>query len=354
MKIGLLATIPALVCLTASGAFAGDQPTRLLLLSNDPALAHAVSSALGPWGVTVVPSDLAALGPSMPLAATDARTIAEREHVDGVAWVSRSDSGTALWTYDVHTEQTVSRPLTSAPPYDEALAASVALSLKTLLRSTEVAPKEERVTQPAAPAAPEAATTATPTPAVVSAPAERPRSRASRASNAPRPWLGELGAGARFGASSAAVAEPRLSIVVGYAIARWTLGLGASFGAGATSQSDAYSLHLSDTTVGLLGRLDVLRARAWSAGVSANVGAHVLVLSGDAGTARQAVNDTRLDVSVGAGLFAGRRLARSLMLGASVDVDAMTLRQRFYVAGALATDEGALSISTTLWLRFQP
>lgn len=332
-------------------ASAADPQTRLLLFSQDPALIHAVSSALGPWGVVVIPSDAVAPGSAMPLAALDARTIANREHVDGVAWISTSAGGNALWIYDVHADQTVMRSLAVAPPYDEVHAASVALSLKTLLRSTEVAPTIERLGSAPASSAP--------TPAVLAPTAAAPPSvpAPTRSASAPRPrrdrdpsWVGQLGAGARFGASSNAVAEPRFALLVGRWFSRLSLALGATFGPSTSAQTDRYALRLSDTTVGAMARYALIDVGRFRGGVGLRVDLNIVNVWGDAGAQRVAVSDTRVDVALGGGAFGLVRLARSLSVGASVDVNALTLRQQFYVANELAIDMHPVSVDAFVWL----
>jgi hypothetical protein len=137
----LALTLPSLALAQAA------ETRRLVLVSVDAELSGAVSTSLAPWGVELVSIDGDAPA-SMPLAADRGRDIAAREHADAVVWISISDAGPALWVYDADADRSLSRGLTSAPPYDEPTAAAVALTLKTLLRHSLVAPVAERAVVP--------------------------------------------------------------------------------------------------------------------------------------------------------------------------------------------------------------
>lgn len=98
-------------------------------------LLHAVTRTLAAWNVEVaaVPDDNP--GPTMPASSSEGRRIAEQYDALAVVWVSESNDGFALWVFDRRTDQVAARPLPSGPPFDEPLAAQVALTVKTLLRT---------------------------------------------------------------------------------------------------------------------------------------------------------------------------------------------------------------------------
>lgn len=98
-------------------------------------LLHAVTRTLAAWDVEVaaVPDDNP--GPTMPASSSEGRRIAEQHGAIAVVWVSESEDGFALWVFDRRTDQVAARPLPSGPPFDEPLAAQVALTVKTLLRT---------------------------------------------------------------------------------------------------------------------------------------------------------------------------------------------------------------------------
>jgi hypothetical protein len=80
----------------------------------------------------------------MPDSGEAARRIAEAHSTGAVVWVSVADGGSALWIYDAAEDRIAARALAAEPPYDDATAAAVALSIKTLLRHSRVAPEPER------------------------------------------------------------------------------------------------------------------------------------------------------------------------------------------------------------------
>lgn len=135
--------------LTALPALAAAQPDgrRVVLVAIDGELTRAVHTSLAPWGTELVSVDGDAPA-SMPLASDRGRAIAAEHHADAVVWISASDAGPALWVYDVEADRSLARALTSAPPFDEATAAAVALTIKTLLRHSAVAPTSERAAPP--------------------------------------------------------------------------------------------------------------------------------------------------------------------------------------------------------------
>ena len=114
------------------------------LVDADPELDHAVSLALSPWNVSAQVIHEASPGTDLPGAARRAAALAQRLHASVIVWVSPLDSGSLLWIYDTDRDEVSTRELAEAPPFSSPEAASVALSLKTLLRTTEVAPQKER------------------------------------------------------------------------------------------------------------------------------------------------------------------------------------------------------------------
>lgn len=120
------------------------QQRLVALVDADPELEHAVSLALSPWNVSTQVFHEAAPGTDLPGAARRAASLARTLHASVVVWVSPSDSGSLLWIYDSDRDEVSTRELAEAPPFSSPEAASVALSLKTLLRTTEVAPQRER------------------------------------------------------------------------------------------------------------------------------------------------------------------------------------------------------------------
>ncbi len=148
-----LVLLGLLTCVAPSVACAQASPQRVVLVDADAELLRAVRSSLAPWGVDIVSVDGDVPPGSMPLAAESGRAIALERHADAVVWISDGSSGAALWVYDARAERSLARELTAAPPFDPPTAAAVALTLKTLLLHSTVAPVRERAAPPAPPPA---------------------------------------------------------------------------------------------------------------------------------------------------------------------------------------------------------
>ncbi len=135
-----------LVAAFVSSSASADERPVIVVVGGGAAFRDAVALALSPWHVDVRRGDGAAPRSTMPRAADEARDIAVRYHAVGVAWLAAPDgSAPALFVYDAKTEQVVSRAYATGLPLDEPSAAAAALSVKTLFRSSTVAPLEERI-----------------------------------------------------------------------------------------------------------------------------------------------------------------------------------------------------------------
>ncbi len=126
-------------------------PPHVAVVDGDAALVHALDVALAPWGVEVSEHAVVGPGATMPMAADRARMLAKDTHADVVVWLSSAGAGEtpeppafALWVYDADSGHASTRRLPSGPPFDERTAAGIALSVKTILRTTTIAPPPER------------------------------------------------------------------------------------------------------------------------------------------------------------------------------------------------------------------
>lgn len=117
---------------------------RVAAIDPDAELTRALEVALSTWDATVLDVRIETPGAAMPIAVERARAIALEQRADVVVWVSSSEAGYALWIYDVDSDHASARALETAPPFEPATAAAVALAVKTLLRGTVVAPPPER------------------------------------------------------------------------------------------------------------------------------------------------------------------------------------------------------------------
>jgi hypothetical protein len=139
-----LAAIFALLCL-ASTAWPAEQ--RVAVLQPDEELVRAISLALAPWGLETIRSREPLPGPSHPEIRVATR-LAQQLGVQALVWVTQADEGALLWVFDVGSGDVTTRLLTQTLPFDSAAAAAVALSVKTVLRASEIAPPAERFGSP--------------------------------------------------------------------------------------------------------------------------------------------------------------------------------------------------------------
>jgi len=140
MSFVLRAAIFFVVLLVTSSARA--ERRRLGFVHATERLERAVAIALSPWEIDTVP--LESSSGENPMLTRDARLVAAQKEVDAVAWLVESEGERAIWLYDAHDDQAVTRQVTPGE-IDDASAASIALSLKTLLRASTVAPAQERL-----------------------------------------------------------------------------------------------------------------------------------------------------------------------------------------------------------------
>jgi hypothetical protein len=147
----LAAALLALVVLLAAGGAAAEAQ-RIVVLQPDDELFRAISLSLSPWNVESTRSDALPPHASQPEAVERASQLARELRVQAVVWTSRAERGSVLWVFDARGGGITTRMLAETPPFDSAAAAAVALSVKTMLRSSVVAPPAERFgARPAAP-----------------------------------------------------------------------------------------------------------------------------------------------------------------------------------------------------------
>jgi len=221
------ALILAQVAALAGASTAGAQERRVAALDADAPLTRALTVALSPWQLGVVPTPGPAPAPDFDTASARARVIALDQHADVVVWLvppARPGEPGSLWVYDTASQQLVVRPLIVSPPFDAAAAAAVALSVKTILRGSPL------VSQFAEEAAP-ATTTAPPLvpPAATAVPQETTDRPAESSSDAPpAPWRFETLVGARTPTGAGAAAEPWAEL----GLSLWPRAQGGHFGWG--------------------------------------------------------------------------------------------------------------------------
>ena len=148
LSLGSRCISSIVLCLLLLARPALAQDRSVALIDADGELAHAVSLALSPWGVTARLTHEPSPGVDLPIAAHRAAALCQQLAVSVVVWVSATEQGSLLWIYDAETNEVITRELPERPPFSSPAAASVALSLKALLRTTTVAPPVERLGDP--------------------------------------------------------------------------------------------------------------------------------------------------------------------------------------------------------------
>jgi hypothetical protein len=294
--------------LLTSATAASAAARRIALIHAQPELRRSVDLALYPWDINVVTVDEEPPDGISPGAATAAEAIAERNDADAVAWIVPGGAPAAplLWFFDTTSGALQSRALPALASDDPAELAAVALTLKTLVRST---PWEQRL-------------------ATVTAPLTST-------------WETrlELEAMARI-PTSGADAEPRLGLwasewrgTSGSSRLRWGAGLGASAGLGMRFDGATSRGTLEDFDL----RAD-LRARILLGShleLEPRVGASAHVERAEVTVATPATSETlwRVNPSLDLGLFLGWQLTRSLAW--SIGVEGLdSLRYQRWLAGS--------------------
>lgn len=140
-RAGILAV--ALATATAGGAAADEPSQRVVMVAVPPVLESAVEAALAGWPIQVgsAPGDP---GPSMPAAGEKARAVGQAAGAAAVVWIASDGTGHAVWVLDMESGHVIARRLVQPPPWDDVQAAAVALTIKTLLRHSQVVPVMER------------------------------------------------------------------------------------------------------------------------------------------------------------------------------------------------------------------
>lgn len=290
------------VALLSMATAARAQHRRVAVLGVDRELARALDLALAPWGVETVPSatDLS----SSPTDALQlASALARRMDAEAVVWVSTSERGSLLWVFDAHAGEVTTRILVEVPPFDGATAAAVALSVKTILRASVIAPPAERF-------------------------------------GAPPPPAPEVEPSAAFEAGLAVTLlardrlEPRLELApVLWPADRLGLALEVSLGPGLDVDAAGYRGRYDAVVAGGEARLEVLRGSRLSASVSLGGAAHFTTLRGAYEDA-PAERVRRLNGSLDVETLLSFRVASALYVGASGGVSLFPARRRYLVRGS--------------------
>ncbi len=145
MSLRRIASALLALAIALAGREARAERRTVALVNGNDVVERQVRIALSTWELEVKHVDWTSLSSGMPGAALEARQVADAQKVEIVVWISETGQSHALWVFDAKAGHIVTRPLSMAPPTDAANAASLALTLKTLMRSTTAAPANERI-----------------------------------------------------------------------------------------------------------------------------------------------------------------------------------------------------------------
>jgi hypothetical protein len=319
-------------CALASSASAAEAG-RVLVIGGGGTFRDAVAVALNPWNLQVLPADMPAPRGVMPRAAEESRAIGLRFNAVGVVWVSSEDHEHALWIYDAKTEQIVSRAIPTPPPFDAPTAAAFALSVKSLLRASTVAPPEERIGASVA-REPSSTDTSHPRPLVPSEGEPDHVAPQAPTTFAPPFLRGEITGAAR------AIAD-RVDARVGAGASIWFgdkrrigVGLEGDFGPGLSVSADRFAGRFNEIGVApsaryrvpLGRRLDLVPRAGMSFDAPQNKGVVVQTA--------QAVDESRLDGSLDLGLTIDFAITPALRAGLDLSTSYMLRFQRYLVSDA--------------------
>jgi hypothetical protein len=288
--------------LSARWASAESQ-RRIAVLEPDSELFRAVSLSLSAWGVETIRSDAPPPPPLQPQAVQVAAGLARQLGVEAVVWVSSTEGGSLLWVFDARAREITTRMLAERPPFDSSAAASVALSVKTVLRASVVAPPEERFgTEPAQPKA--------------------------------RLFALELGVGGNWLADHKAQLRFELGAVAWLAVARRLgVSLELSSGPALTIADSVYQGRYFEHVAAAKARFRFIREPGLWAALGLGGALHWTALEGALVESSIERNVSRLNVSLDAQASFSVYLGAATYLGASADLSYLLSYQRYLVGG---------------------
>jgi len=296
---------------------------RVVVIDVDPRVADALVVALSPWSLTVVRSPGPSPAPDLDSASALARAVASDQHAGAVVWIAppRPPDGQAtLWVYDAQTLQLAVRPLTVGEPFDDAGAAAVALSVKTVLRASPLAAPE--------PAPPEEVPAREP-PRPVAPPQPPPPP--------PSAWRLETIVGVRAPTGTSANVEARAALgasvwPAGFA-GRFGTGLEIQGGPGVSVGTPSFQGELREASLEATARLRATGGRWLAFELEGGPGLFLASLDGQVIPTGVHLHALRLDPSLELGGIFDVTTSARVSIGALVDGSALLRFQRYALDG---------------------
>jgi hypothetical protein len=319
----LLRLLVVAAVLVAFPAQARD--ARVVVIDVDPRIVSALVVALSPWSLEVVRAPGPSPASDLDSASARASAIASEWHAGAVVWLAPPrppDDKASLWVYDAQTMQLAVRPLTQAEPLDDAGAAAVALSVKTVLRTSPLAASEPPTEAPPG---------SIDKPPVLVPLASLPPS--------PRPaWRVETVLGARAPTGTGTEVEPRGALGVSFWPTAFSehagFGLAIQGGPGVSVETRSFQGEMREATLALTARLRTQASRWLAFEVQGGPGVLLSALDGQVLPTNVHVHALRLDPSLDFGgvldMTPSSRVGVGLLFGGS----ALLRFQRYSLDGA--------------------
>lgn len=336
-----VATTLLTVAMTLLAPSARCQGRKVVVVEADSRVLTALDVTLSPWSLSVGPAPGPPPEGDLESASARARAIAAEQGAGAVVWIAKArgpDETGSLCVYDAQTGQLVVRPLTVAPPLNDAAAAAIALSVKTILRSSPLS----EVEAPAPAVVPPAPRTVPPVPVAPEQPAP-PQVRETASV-----WRLEAIVGARTPTGTGNLAEPRAAL----GLSAWPQAFGGHFALGAVLEAGPgvpidsagggrYQYHGQFREASFEASAH-LRAKAgrWLA-FECQAGPALLLTSLDIdvfGTTTSD-HDVRVNPAVNAGAIVDLALGARVGFGVLVDASILLERQRYRLKSEVTLDE---------------
>jgi hypothetical protein len=277
---------------------------RVAVLQPDGELFRAISLALSPWDLQTIQSNAPVPQASQPEAVRAASRLTGELDVEALVWLTEVEQGSLLWVYDADTGDVTTRMIAESPPFDSAAAAAVALSVKTALRSSAVAPKDERFgSQPTPP-------------------------------KGDRLWAVELGAGGQWvNAKEVAFVGELGGVLWLPAARRLGFSLDLSYGPGLAVNQANFEGRYREFVAGAKTRFRVIHMPEFSALLLLGTSGHWSMLDGTLGVNSRKVDSNRLNGSIDVETAVNFKVSDSVYLGASIGGTYFLRYQRYLVDG---------------------
>ncbi len=334
----LLLPLAIAAVLVTSPAEARDG--RVAIIDVDPRIASALVVALSPWSLTVMRAPGPSPASDLDSASARASAIASEQHAGAVVWIvppRAPDDKASLWVYDAQTRQLAVRPVTVPEPFDDAGAAAVALSVKTVLRASPLAAPDAPVEEPPTPVEP-------PAPAAAVA---RPRAHAV--------WRVETIVGARGPTGASADVEPRAALGASVWPAAFEdhagAGIGIEAGPGVSVGTQSFQGELLTASLAVTARLRARTGRWFAFEMQGGPGLLLASLEGQVLPTGAHIHALRLDPWLDLGGIVDVTPSSRVSVGVLVGGAVLLRFQRYALDGApllsgpAATGLGGLRLS---------